>query len=567
MKEIYEERPWLKVYNDGIRSDIAIPSDVSIIDLFDQAVEKWKNRTALIFYGNKIKYKDLGKKVDRFATALADLGIKKGDRVGLLLLNSPEFVISFFAAAKIGAILTQISPVYVSSEITHQLVDSGAEHVICQDILYENLEKTGIKLKTVVLAGISDSLPRLKKMLGKSILRGVYQKLATPVPEIYSTEGLYRFQELLDKYPPEPPKVTLNPQEDLIMLPYTGGTTGPPKGVMITHYNAVANHYQSMEAYESLHDAEETIVGFLPFYHAAGLITLNMILLRGNTVVVMTTPVLDDIITAAIKYNATYIMGSPTMYEMLKDYEKTDRINWKKYKLIGSGADSLHENTAKDWEERTETKITECYGMTETTAMTHMNPLGKQRYGSIGLPISNTYAAILDPDEGVDEYLPVGETGEIVVGGPQITRGYWQRPDATKECEAVINGIRWWRTGDLGRMEEDGYFYVYDRKRDLIKYKGLRVYAREVEEVLKDHPSIKEVGVVGVDDPLVGQNVRAAIVLESDARGKLSEMDIMTYCKDKLAHYKIPKIIDFVGEIPKTDIGKVSRREIRTKEE
>jgi long-chain acyl-CoA synthetase len=191
--------------------------------------------------------------------------------------------------------------------------------------------------------------------------------------------------------------------------------------------------------------------------------------------------------------------------------------------------------------------------------------VGKQKYGSIGVPISNTYAAVLDPDE--DAYVPVGETGEIVVSGPQITMGYWQRKDATRECEALINGIRWWRTGDLGRMEEDGYFYVYDRKRDLIKYKGLRVYAREVEEVLRDHPNIKEVGVVGVSDPLVGQQVRAVVVLESDARGKISENDIKQYCKDKLAHYKIPKIIDFVGEIPKTDIGKVSRREIRIEEE
>ena len=565
MKEIYEERPWLKSYNHGIRSDIDIPSDLSVVDLFDQATEKWKNRTALIFYGNKIKYKELREKVDRLATALGDLGIKKGDRVGLLLLNSPEFIISFFAAAKVGAVLTQISPVYVSSEIRHQLADSGAEHVICQDILYENLEKTGIKLKNVILTNIADSLPKLKKFIGKSILRGVYQKMAAPTPEIYREDGVYLLQELLDKYPPEPSKVTINPKEDLIVLPYTGGTTGSPKGVMLSHYNVVANHYQCVEVHEGLKDAEETIVGFMPFYHAAGGFTLNGVLFRGNTIVVMTTPVLDDIITAAIKYNVSYFIGAPTMFELLKDYEKTDRVNWKKCKIIACGADALHENTAKDWEERTGTKLTEVYGMTETTALTHTNPLGKQKYGSIGLPVCNTYAAILDPEE--DVYLPVGELGEIVVAGPQITLGYWQRPEASRECEVMINGIRWWRTGDLGRMEEDGYFYVYDRKRDLIKYKGLRVYAREVEEALKDHHSIKEVGVVGVEDPLVGQNVRAAIVLESDARGKVSEADIMAYCKDKLAHYKIPKIIDFVGEIPKTDIGKVSRREIRTEEE
>jgi long-chain acyl-CoA synthetase len=402
-------------------------------------------------------------------------------------------------------------------------------------------------------------------MMGKSILRGVYQKMASPSPEIYEGEGIYRLQDLVRKYPPEPPKVEINPEEDLVVLPYTGGTTGPPKGVMITHANMVANHFQGMEAMQILNDAEETVVGFQPFYHAAGGAILNGVILRGNTVVVMTTPDMDDLITAIIKYKATYFSSAPTMYEMLKDYEKTDRVKWKKLKIVASGADSLHEYTARDWEDRTESVITEGYGMTETTAITHMNPVGKEKYGSIGLPIPNTYAAVLEPEE--DKYMPVGETGEIVVSGPQVTRGYWKRPDATQECEARINGMRWWRTGDLGRMEPDGYFYVYDRKRDLIKYKGLRVYAREVEEVLRDHPSINEVGVVGEPDPVVGQQVRAVIVLKGDARGKVSENDIREYCSDKMAHYKIPKMIDFVGEIPKTDIGKVSRREIRTEEQ
>jgi long-chain acyl-CoA synthetase len=292
--------------------------------------------------------------------------------------------------------------------------------------------------------------------------------------------------------------------------------------------------------------------------------SLFYVIFRGNTIVIVTTPDIDDILENIVRYNATYFISAPTMYEILKDYEKTDRVKWKKIKMIISGADSLNEFTARDWEERTQSRITEGYGMTETTALTHFNVLGKERYGSIGVPMCNTDSAILDPEE--DTYLPPGEIGEIVVSGPQITKGYWQKPDATRDCESVIEGQRWWRTGDLGRMDADGYFYVYDRKRDLIKYKGLRVYAREVEEVLKDHPQIKEVGVVGVSDPVVGQNVKAVIVLESDARGKLSEGDIMEYCKDKLAPYKIPRIIEFVGEIPKTDIGKVSRREIRTEE-
>jgi long-chain acyl-CoA synthetase len=372
-------------------------------------------------------------------------------------------------------------------------------------------------------------------------------------------------QELIAKYPPNPPAVEINPREDLVSLPYTGGTTGSPKGVMITHYNVIANVDQYRQVTKVLDAGRETVVGFMPFYHAAGGMALNHALFTGNTIIILTTPDLDNVLEDIILYKATYFLSAPTMYELLKDYEKTDRVKWKNLKLLVSGADSLNEFTAKDWEERTGTKITEGYGMTETTSVTHFNVLGKERYGSIGIPMVNTDSAVLDPDE--DKYLPVGETGEIVVAGPQLTKGYWKRPDATKECVAMIEGKWWWRTGDLGRMDADGYFYIYDRKRDLIKYKGLRVFAREVEEVLKDHPHIKEVGVVGQPDPLVGQNVKAVIVLESDARGKLSERDIMEYCKDKLAPYKIPKIIEFVGEIPKTDIGKVSRREIRTQEE
>jgi long-chain acyl-CoA synthetase len=565
LKSIYEEKPWLKEYAAGVPPELLIPSDRSVIDAFNQATEKWANETAFVFYGNQIKYKELRDRVDRLTTALAALGIQKGDRVGLLLLNSPEYVVSSFAIAKIGAVQTPISPVYVSSEIRHQLLDSGAETIICQDILYEGVVKTGVKLKNTILTNISESLPKLKKIMGKSILRGVYQKMAAPTPEIYESEGIYRMQELIAKYPPNPPAVEINPREDLVSLPYTGGTTGSPKGVMITHYNVIANVDQYRQVTKVLDAGRETVVGFMPFYHAAGGMALNHALFTGNTIIILTTPDLDNVLEDIILYKATYFLSAPTMYELLKDYEKTDRVKWKNLKLLVSGADSLNEFTAKDWEERTGTKITEGYGMTETTSVTHFNVLGKERYGSIGIPMVNTDSAVLDPDE--DKYLPVGETGEIVVAGPQLTKGYWKRPDATKECVAMIEGKRWWRTGDLGRMDADGYFYIYDRKRDLIKYKGLRVFAREVEEVLKDHPRIKEVGVVGQPDPLVGQNVKAVIVLESDARGKLSERDIMEYCKDKLASYKIPKIIEFVGEIPKTDIGKVSRREIRTQEE
>lgn len=560
MKSLYEKRPWLRYYSPDVPADVEIPVK-SVNEIFDEVTQKWKHKTAIIFYGNEISYQELREKVDRFATGLYHMGIKKGDRVGLLLLNSPEYIIAFYALIKIGAIITPISPAYVSSEIKHQLDDSGTEHIICQDILYEGVKKTELRFKNVILTNIAESLPRIKKMMGQSILKGVYQKMAVPSPKIFEQEGVHQFQGVIKKYPPHPPRIEMNVKEDIILLPYTGGTTGLPKGVLISHYNVIAAFTQYKAFYPALEDGREVIIGMMPFYHAGGqfIIVLSAIL-SGYTSVILTTPNPDDILSSIIMHKVTVLPGTPALFEILKDYEKAHRVNWKKLRIF-SGADALHEDTSKSWETRMGVSIHEIYGMTEFVCLSHATPLERNKLGSMGIPLPSTMAIIADPDK--DDFLPLGEIGEIVVNGPQVTKGYWNKPEATKECEALINDLRWWRTGDLGKMEEDGFFYIYDRKRDLIKYKGLRVYAREVEEVLKTHPKIKEVGVVGVKDIKVGEIVKAFVVLESDARGNLSEEDIIEYCYGKLTPYKIPKVVEFVGEIPKTDVGKVSRRELR----
>ncbi len=564
-KSIYEEKIWLKFFPPGVPAIIDIPVK-SLGEEFDEATEKWKNKTAIIFYGAKISYKELKEKVDRFATALYGIGVRKGDRIGFLLLNSPEHVVAFYGAAKIGAIVTSISPVYVSSEIKHQLEDSGAEHIVCQDILYEGIKETGMRFKNVILTNIAESLPKIKRFMGKSILRKVYQKMAAPPPEVMMQEGFHQFQELVKRYPPSPPKVEIYPEEDVAALPYTGGTTGRPRGVMTTHYNMIASLTQYRAFQPFFQDGKEVVIGYMPFYHAAGQATVLVSgILQGFTSVIITTPDLDTILDAITTHKASSFGGAPTIFEMLKDYEKTRRVKWSSLKLIHSAADALHEITARDWKARTGTALHDVYGETEVTGLAAGTPRGKVKIGSVGVPLPSTMMGVADPDK--DEFIPLGELGEVVVNGPQVTPGYWNNPEATQECVANINDIKWWRTGDLGKMDEDGYFYLYDRKRDLIKYKGLRVHAREVEEVLKTHPQIKAAGVIGVRDIKVGEEVKAFIVLQPDARGKISEEEIIQFCRGKLSAYKIPRVIEFVGEIPKTDVGKVSRRELRELEE
>jgi len=304
------------------------------------------------------------------------------------------------------------------------------------------------------------------------------------------------------------------------------------------------------------------VIAFLPFFHIYGqvVVMLNS-LVQGFTMVLFTTPDVDDILSAMDRYQASAFYGVPTLFEYLKEYEKTERVNWKRLKMIACGADTLHESTITEWERRTGAKIMEGYGMTETTALSHGSPFHRPKAGSFGVPIPNVKAGIVEP-EGT-EFLPPGEIGELILSGPNIMTGYWKREEETREAIIDMDGEKWLRTGDIVSMDEEGYFHFFDRKRDLIKYKGYSVFARHVEEVLYQHPQIKAAGVVGVPDPKVGQFIKAYVVLQSEARGKISEEEIMEYCKQNLAHYKVPKIVEFRGELPKTDVGKVSRRELR----
>ena len=558
-KEVYLSKPWLKYYSEGVPAEIDI-LNISVPELFDRMVEKYGNKPALIFYGKQIKYRELKELVDRLATALADLGVIKGDTVALYLLNSPQYVIAYFATLRLGAKVTPISPVYTSIEVKHQIEDSEARTVVCQDILFDNLDKAGVHSERVILTSIDEYLPALKKWFGKSA-KACGGKPALSA-ELLQKKGVYSFQELLKKYSPAPPPVAIDPRKDLAVLPYTGGTTGLPKAAMLTHRNLVSLQGQALSFWPIFEEGKEVIMAFLPFFHIYGQVVVMLGgLVQGATLVLFTTPDIDQILSAMERYQASGFYGVPTLFEYLKEYEKTDRVNWKRLKLIACGADTLHESTIDAWEKRTGSKIFEGYGMTETTAVSHSTPLHRHKKGFFGVPLPNVKAAIIEPDG--TGFLPVGEVGEMILSGPNIMQGYWKRPESTKEVMMEIDGEMWLRTGDLVSMDEEGYFHFFDRKRDLIKYKGYSVFARHVEEVLYQHPQIKAAGVVGVPDPAAGHLIKAYVVLESEARGKVSEEEIIGFCCQKLAHYKVPKIVEFRGELPKTDVGKVSRRELR----
>jgi len=560
-KEAYLSKPWLKFYPKDVPAEVDVPN-ISVPELFEQVVDQYGKKTALIFYGKKISYKELKELIDRFATALADLGVKKGDTVALFLLNCPQYVIAYFAALKLGAKITPISPVYTSIEVKHQLEDSDAETIVCQDIMYDNVEKSGAALKNVIVTSIAEYLPTLKKALGKSALGKVYAEMHVPAPEFIKEAGLIQFQDLIKKYPPKPPQVTIDPKKDIAALPYSGGTTGLPKAAILTHYNMVALQAQTAAFWPIFEEGKEVSVAFLGFFHIYGQVVVMLNgLAQGNTLVLFTTPDIDDILSAMERYGASGFFGVPYLFEYLNEYEKTSRVDWKRLKLIACGADTLHDSTITAWEKRTGAKILEGYGMTETTAVSHSNPYNRPKNGSFGVPIPSVTAAIVEP-EGT-KFMPLNEVGELIVHGPNIMQGYWKRPEETKDAFVEIDGKKWLRTGDIVRMDEEGYFHFFDRKRDLIKFKGYSVFARHVEEVLYGHPQIKAAGVVGVPDPKVGQLIKAYVVLESEARGKISEEEIMEHCRCNLAHYKVPKIIEFRGELPKTDVGKVSRRELR----
>lgn len=549
------EKPWSKSWPKGVPESISYP-EIPLFELLRNTAKKYPKKEAIIFYDKKITYKELDTLSDKFATALADMGVKKGDRVALFLANCPQYVISFFGGLKAGATLVPCNPMYKERELEHQLNDSGAETIVALGSIYKVVknvrEKTG--LKNIIVTGIEDYMP----------LKG----LATIIPRVSTMVSLYpdtiNFLEMMDKYEPKPPEIEINPKEDLAVLQYTGGTTGVPKGAMLTHYNIMTNAIQVAHWSYST-EGKDVTMSVLPLFHIYGL-TITMILptYRAGTIILIPRFDLETVLKAVEKYKPNYFPGVPTMYVSLNEYSDIKKYKLSSIRYCVSGAAPLPFEVMKTFEELTGANLVEGYGLTEASPTTHSNPMDKRdkkRVGSIGIPYPDTDAKIVDVETGTKD-IPLGETGELVIRGPQVMKGYWNKPEETEKT--LRDG--WLYTGDIAKMDEDGYFYIVDRKKDMIDVSGFKVWPTNVEDVLYEHPAVEEAAVIGVPHPYRGETVKAYIVLKAGYSGKVTEEDIINFCRERIAAYKVPRIVEFRMQLPKTLVGKILRKDLKEEE-
>jgi long-chain acyl-CoA synthetase len=528
------------------------------------SAEKRPTHPAIYFMGKVITYQELNESVDHFAAALARLGVRKGDRIAIYLPNMPEFMISFYAASKIGAINTAVSPLYRERELEHQINDSGAETLVYLDMLHPVVEKIRdkTKLKNLIAATIGEYLPTSKRIIG-----GLIGKV--PRRKIPQEAGVHKFKPLLESVLPDPPDVQIDPKEDLVVLQYTGGTTGTPKGAMLTHYNLVTNAIASAYWFYGndapTRIAQDVFLTAIPLFHIYGMTTaMNAPIYVAGTMVLLPRPEPVEILKAIQNQRVTVYCGVPTLYSILIDHPDTPKYNLKSVRFCISGSAPLPPEVQKQFTQLTGGMIVEGYGLTECSPVTHSNPfdptLKTVKIGSIGLPWPDTDAKIVDTQIGTKE-MPTGQDGELIIKGPQVMKGYWNLPDETREV--LRDG--WLHTGDIAKMDQDGYFYITDRKKDLIKYKGHSVYPREIEDILYEHPAVKLCAVVGKPDRTAGELPKAFIVLKEGATA--TEDEIKKFVNAKVAAYEAIREVEFRNELPMTPVGKVLRRALRQEEQ
>jgi long-chain acyl-CoA synthetase len=555
------EKIWLDNYPKGVPPEVELP-DISLGQMLEKTAARYPNNVAVIFINNKITYARLDEMANRFANVLKKLGVQKGDRVALHMPNTPQMVFAYYGAVKLGAVVVMFNPLYSPREVEHQLRDSGAKVMLILDLMWP-MVKTALenaKPEYLIVTHVKDYLKFPLNLLQplKAKKEGTLVKVDMDAAS-YGLKGMYELKELMAQASPQKPAVEIDPAEDLAVFQYTGGTTGVSKGAMLTHGNLVSNVHQCLAWFPDVKMGKEIILCTLPFFHSYGMtVDMNFGVLAGGTLVLIPNPRdLHMVLTAITKHRPTLFPGVPAMYIALINNPdvKSGKMDVTSIRACLSGAAPLPVEVQQEFEKLTGGKLVEGYGLSESSPVTHANPLeGIRKAGSIGMPVPNTEVKIVDVEVRSKE-LPLGEIGELAVKGPQVMKGYWNMPE---ETENVMDAGGWLYTGDIARADETGFFYIVDRKKDMIIASGYNIYPRDVEEVIFEHPKVEDVAVAGIPDPKRGETVKAYVVLKEGETA--TEEEIIAFCRDKMSKYKVPTAVEFRAELPKTMVGKVLRR-------
>ncbi len=560
------EFPWFKYYDEGVPRHLEYP-DAPLFNLLQESARRYPNNIAVYMVlkylplglkvGSKLTYKQLDELSNRFAAGLKSLGLKQGDKISVMLPNTPQYVIAYFGILKLGGVVVNTNPTYTARELVHQMNDSEATAIVTLNIFYPKVEEARheTKLQHVIVTTVPEFVTPPFGVLVKQT-----QKKSGDWVEVTFGNGVYGFKDLLMKSPNIPPDTTVGP-DDVAVFQYTGGTTGIPKAAILTHRNLTANALQVTAWLPDAEYGKEVTLGALPFFHVYGMtVAMDNCIAMGGRLIVMPDPRDVDLALEIInREGVTLYPGVPAMYIAINHHPRVAEYNLKSLKACISGAAPLPIEVQTEFERITGARLVEGYGLSEASPVTHANPVyGKRKKGSIGVPLPDTVARIaaLEPDEnGQRPEMPVGEAGELAVKGPQVMEGYWNMPD---ETALVLDDEGWLYTGDVAKMDEDGFFYIVDRKKDIIIASGYNIVPREVEEVLYEHPKVQEAVVAGVPDPYRGETVKAYIVLKQGQTATPEE--IVAFCKERLAPYKVPKLVEFRSELPKSQVGKFLRR-------
>jgi long-chain acyl-CoA synthetase len=544
------ERIWLKHYEAGVPHDLEMPGKTIPLYL-EETARRFPDVVAAKFMGGRLTYRELNNLAGCFAAVLAGMGIGRGSRVALNLPNCPQFMIAYSGILKAGAVVVPCNPLYVKRELSHQLNDSGAEVMVTLSRFYPLVrsvkEKTGIK--TIIATNIKEYLPRHLRSLYTLFRETGEGDRAKLQP------GDYWLQDLMKKYSSVPPPRAETELDDAACFLYTGGTTGLAKGAHLTHRNLVANALQIKSWLTDLKEGAEIGLAVLPFFHSYGMSTcLNLSLVAGGTLILVPRFSQEEILKLIHREKPTLVPGVPTLYIAMINAPNLQKYDLSSIRVCISGAAPLPLEVQNRFEALTGGRLREGYGLTETSPVTHCNPIyGCSKPGSIGIPFPGTEAKIVDLADPAIE-LPAGEIGQLAVRGPQVMKEYINQPEETAE----VFHEDWFLTGDIGRMDEDGYFYIVDRKKDMIIAGGFNIFPREIEEVLFSHPKIKEACAAGIPHRYRGETVKAYIVLREGET--MTEDEVIQFCLENMARYKVPKMIEFRDELPKTIVGKVLRR-------